>query len=213
MESQQPGQTITPQSRDKTGEVLTSRQFSSKSSEAVEPETPPKAAEDSVSFFKADISSKSSQKGNISWTASEFVEHKKSFGWYLGLIVVGTALAALIFFTTHDKISTGVVIIAVIVMGIFAARKPRTVEYTLDDAGVTVGNKFYGYEMFKSFSIIDEGAVSSIYLLPLKRFMPAISIYYAHEDEERIVNIFSQQLPLEHRQLDALDNFMHRIRF
>ncbi|HUC88228.1 MAG TPA: hypothetical protein VMR95_03705 [Candidatus Binatia bacterium] len=213
MEPQQPGQTISPQSQDKTSEVKTSGQPNSQPNENIEPERPFQAAEDSIGPVNAQSSTKSSQKDSISWTASEFVEHKKSSSWYLGLIIAGAAFASLIFFTTHDKISTGIVILVVIVMGIVATRKPRTMEYTLDDAGLTVGSKFYGYENFKSFSVVDEGAISSIYLLPLKRFMPAVSIYYDNKDEDKIVGTFSERLPLEHHKLDPVDNFMNRIRF
>ena len=149
----------------------------------------------------------------VTWTASEFVEHKKSASWYGALALATVIVAGLIFLITRDKISTSVIVVAAIVLGYMAARKPRTLEYRLNEAGLMVGAKFYGYEQFKSFSVIDEGAIPSIYLLPMKRFMPSLTIYYAPADEEKIVNVLTGRLPIEERRVDTMDRFLHRIRF
>jgi hypothetical protein len=50
-------------------------------------------------------------------------------------------------------------------------------------------------------------------LLPMQRFMPAISIYYAPEDEEKIFAMLSERLPLEVHTKDMLERFMGRIHF
>jgi hypothetical protein len=122
-------------------------------------------------------------------------------------------LAALVFIATRDKISTGMVLIAALVLGIFAARKPRVLDYRLDDTGLTIGAKFYDYTAFKSFSVINEGPAYSIFLMPMKRFMPGLSLYYDQKDQGKIVDILAQRLPLEDRHVDTVDRFMHRIRF
>jgi hypothetical protein len=67
--------------------------------------------------------------------------------------------------------------------------------------------------LFRSFAVVEEGAFHTITLLPLKRFMPAISLYYAPDDEPAILKTFSALLPQESRSQDALDKFMHHIRF
>ena len=156
---------------------------------------------------------KSGHSSSINWKASEFVEHHKNFSWYTGLILVALILAALVFIATRDKISTGMVLIAALVLGIFAARKPRVLDYRLDDTGLTIGAKFYDYAAFKSFSVIDEGPAYSIFLMPMKRFMPGLSLYYDQKDQGKIVDILAQRLPLEDRHVDTVDRFMHRIRF
>lgn len=149
----------------------------------------------------------------ISWTASEFIAHHKSASWY-GLLGLGTvALAAIIYLLTHDKVSTGVVVVAAFILGIYAARKPRVLEYRLDDTGLSVGGKAYSYNLFKSFAVVDEGAFASIVLMPLKRFMPVLTIYYAPEDEPKILKMLSEHLPVEEHRYDAVDSFLRRIRF
>ncbi len=152
-------------------------------------------------------------EGGISWTASEFVSHEKSAGWYGALMLVTAVTVALIYLITKDVISTTVVIIAALAFAVLAGRKPKQLQYQLSDTSVSIGHKQLGYTTFKSFSVVPEGAFSSIVFRPLKRFAPLTTIYYAPDDEDKIIALLSKHLPLEEHKLDAVDNMMRRIRF
>lgn len=159
-------------------------------------------------------SAEASQTGTtVQWTASEFIAHSKSVGWYILLMLATAILAGLVYLLTQDKISAGIVIIVAIIFGIFAARKPRELTYGVDNKGVRIGEKFYPYALFRSFSIVQEGGIESIWLMPLRRFMPIITIYFEQTDGEKIVGVLSQMLPVEQRQVDIVDKLMHRLRF
>lgn len=149
----------------------------------------------------------------VSWTASEFIAHDKSVGWYIGLAAAAVLIAGVIYLLTKDFISTGVVLVGALALGWYGARKPRQLPYQLNTKGVQIGNKWHGYQDFRSFSIVPEGAFSSIVFMPLKRFAPLTTIYYAPEDEEKIVSILSGILPYEERKSDPIDSLMQRIRF
>jgi len=151
--------------------------------------------------------------GPVTWTASEFIAHEKNIGWYGLLALAGVAGAATIYLLTGDRISSGMAIIVALALGILAGRKPRTLTYQVDQTGIHIGDKTFGYTDFKSYSVIDEGPLSSISLLPLKRFRPPTSIYYDPADEERIANILGDYLPYVEGQKDPIDRLMHRIRF
>lgn len=155
----------------------------------------------------------SSDGSDISWTASEFVSHEKSAGWYGTLALVAAIIASMVYLTTRDMISTVVVIVAALAFAVIAGRKPRQLQYQLNRSGILIGNKQFHYGMFKSFSVVPEGAFSSIILRPLRRFAPLTTIYYAPDDEERIIGLISEHLPLEEYKPDAVDNMMRRIRF
>jgi len=86
-------------------------------------------------------------------------------------------------------------------------------EYSLDNRGLTIAQKSYPYGVFRSFAVIDEGAFSSIVFIPLKRFMPVLTIYYAPEDENEVVATIADHLPMEQRKRDAIDTLLHKIRF
>jgi hypothetical protein len=149
----------------------------------------------------------------VTWTASEFIARHKGFGWYVALGLVAVAAAGLSYLFTKDIISVGAVIAAITLFGVSAARKPRVLTYHINEKGLAIGQKFYPYGIFKSFSIMEEDAFSSIMLLPLKRFMPPLSIYYEPNDEEQIVTILAHYLPMENRPPDAVDRLMKHVRF
>lgn len=150
---------------------------------------------------------------SISWTASEFIAHEKDFSWF-ALLGVGTGLLTVVtYLVTRDIVSTVVVLIVAVTFGAFAVRKPRVLQYSVDTAGIHVGTRFYPYEMFKSFSLIQEGGIRSIMLMSLKRFMPPLSLYVDPADEDRIITVLADYLPLEEREQDLLDRLMRRLRF
>ena len=149
----------------------------------------------------------------IVWTASEFIAHEKDSGWYMKLGLVAVLLTALIYFITRDVVNAGVVALVCLILGAYAGRTPRQLTYRVDAEGIQIGDKWHGYDEFRSFAIMPENAFSSIALLPLKRFAPMTSIYYAPDDEDAIVGMLSQALPMEERKHDAVDRLMQRIRF
>ncbi|MEK7059344.1 MAG: hypothetical protein AAB971_01155 [Patescibacteria group bacterium] len=149
----------------------------------------------------------------ITWQASEFVHHDKSPSWYIALMIGSGLVAALIFWLTRDIVSVAVVIVGAALLATYGSRKPRQLDYKLDAQGVQIGQKYRVYNEFRSFSVAPEGAFSSIVFMPLKRFASITTIYFAPEDEEKIVNILSGQLPFEPYQPDAVDKLMKSIRF
>lgn len=195
--TQQPDQTVSPAPPDTGDEVPQPIQ------------TPPGG------FYTADAKSSVDRPAaqNITWTASEFIAHQKSPGWYMALAGTALAIAALIFLITHDRVSVAVVVVAAVMLGIYGARKPRQLQYQIDNSGISIGQKHHGYDEFRSFAIMSEGAFSSIVFMPLKRFAPPTTIYYAPDDEESIVNVLADCLPFEEHNPDAIDRLMSRIRF
>ncbi|MFA5004357.1 MAG: hypothetical protein WC498_03735 [Candidatus Saccharimonadales bacterium] len=151
---------------------------------------------------------------DLTWTASEFIAHEKTAGWY-GMLSVAALLVvtAVYFITGHDIFSTGTVLVVAIAFGLFAGRQPKVLQYGLSGVGLHIGDKTYGYQDFKSFSVSEEGAIVGIVLTPLKRFMPNLTIYLAPEMEDKIVDVLAERLPMEQHRQDAVDGFLKRIRF
>lgn len=154
-----------------------------------------------------------SEDDAIRWTAAEFIAHNKSVAWYGLLALAVIVLAVIVFLLTRDKISTSVVIIAGIALGGYGARQPQQRQYALDDQGLSIGDKYLPYSLFRSFSVIDEGPVSSISFFPLKRFGQLTTIYYNPDDEADIIDLLADRLPMDERGHDAVDKLMRRIRF
>jgi len=150
---------------------------------------------------------------DINWSASEFIAHHKNISWYAVLALITLALSAVVYVLTRDKISTAIIILAAVIFGIYAARKPRLLSYKLDSSGLTIQAKLFDYASFKSFVVVENSILPNIILMPLKRFMPSLSIYLDPTTKEEVVKVLGERLPQDFRQQDFVERFMQRIRF
>jgi hypothetical protein len=151
--------------------------------------------------------------GAVNWTASEYIDHSQGPAWYAGLAVVSLLLASVLYFLTKDKFTVGAILIVGLITGVAAARKPQQIPYEISDSGVKIGEKAYGYRNFRSFSVLNEGGMNSISLMPLKRFMPRLSLFYDPADEEKIIDILSENLPYEEHKIDQIERISRFLRF
>lgn len=124
-------------------------------------------------------------------------------------------MAVVVFLLTRDAVNAGAIIAAGLLFGIYSSRKPQTVHYQLDDTGITIGHKHYPYNMFRSFAV-EEGSQTKTHglvLMPLRRFMPMLSMHYASDLEEEIVDELSARLPMEAFRRDAVDAISRKLKF
>ena len=151
--------------------------------------------------------------GTVKWTASEYIEHNKTSSWFgLALIVLVVAVAV-IYLVTRDVLAAFMVAMAGIIFGVFSARSPRVLEYAVTAEGVQIGQKLYRYEELRSFAVNDDGPLPSILLIPLKRFLPPITVFYEPQTGDSIINVLASYLPFEHKQPDMVEKLMSHIRF
>lgn len=151
--------------------------------------------------------------GEIAWTASEFIDHHKSAGWYISLGLGAIVFAGLVYLISHDLVSVIVVLVAAVLLSVYGSHKPAQIEYRLDSRGLDMGKRHFGWGEFRSFSVIPEGAVSSIVFMPLRRWAMTTTIYYPPDYEDKIVGLLSGHLPMDERGHDAVDRLMHRMRY
>jgi len=149
----------------------------------------------------------------IEWTASEYIAHEKSSLWYVSLVVGSVLVTAIIYLITREVLTAVAIIVVALSAGFFASRPPESKKYYLDHDGLKVDDKSYDLGNFKSFSIVEEGAINSIWLKPLGRFAPFLIIYFDPKDEEKIATMLNYYLPHEQRELDFIDRTMRRLRF
>jgi uncharacterized membrane protein YobD (UPF0266 family) len=149
----------------------------------------------------------------LEWEASEYVHHDKSPMWFAGLAGIMLVLLAVAYFLTHSWTFIVLVVVMAVAIGVFATRAPRILHYALTNTGMHIEESFYHYSDFRAFGIVEDGGLYSIMLIPIKRFMPAVSIYFAEDDGEEIVDILGARLPMQELHLDSVDRLMRRLRF
>ena len=169
--------------------------------------------QDAGSLAKQADLPKPSADENVSWEASEFVEHDKSATWFLGFGVFAVALILFSVFILKDWFMAFGSVIMCVAIGVVGVRKPRVLRYVLDGTGVHVGEQIFKYSQFHSFGVVREGGLWSILLRPNARFRPMLSIYFEERQGEKIVDVLSHFLPMEEYRLDAVDRMSRKLHF
>ncbi len=154
---------------------------------------------------------KTKTKEIVSWDANEYIHRDKQFGWYIGFFLVVAALVALSIFLQWWTF-TALVVLSAIALFIYVIRSPRQLHYSLTPKGLAEGNKFYKYEEYKSFGVLQDGKDYAIVLTPTKRFSPRVMVYFPETSGEKIVDAFGARLPMEEVKLDFLDKIVKMLR-
>lgn len=149
----------------------------------------------------------------ISWQASEFIHHEKDGAWFLALLAVAVVLLVLDFFVVKSWTFGVLIVVMAAAAVIVGKRPPRTLNYSLSNQGLRIDDKSFSFHDFRAFGVIQESALYSIRLIPNKRFMPMVSLYFPAEQGERIVDLIGSVLPMEHIERDPIDRIVEKIRF
>jgi hypothetical protein len=159
---------------------------------------------------------KAVEKGDeplFNWSAPDSFSVSKSPMWYLGLLLITIVVAGVIYLLTKDKISTAVILVSGLLIGIYAARKPKMINYQLTRYGFTINGHYYQFGSYRSFSVVHHGDGRSIVLTPLKRFMPYMYIYFERDMEPQITSALDDVLPKETSHKDTIDRVLRKVGF
>jgi hypothetical protein len=147
----------------------------------------------------------------ISWQASEAVHHEKDVTWFIGVIVVAVLLLALSIFVVKSWTFTGLIVVMAVAVGVIGTRPPRVLQYQLSAQSLRINEKQFSLHDFRAFGIMQEDALYSVVLIPHKRFMPSVNVYFPAENGEEIVDVFGEVLPMEHVEPDILDRLSRKL--
>jgi cell division protein FtsW (lipid II flippase) len=148
----------------------------------------------------------------MQWQASEFVHHQKQFTWYLVFAVIVVILVG-VAAVTHQWFSVAVFIAMAAALLVYANKPPRTLNYEINDHGVTVDQKFHPYHEFRSFSVISDVGWHTIELDTVQRFMPRLTILFDTKDFDQIMALLSQELPRVDRHPDFIERLAKQLKF
>ncbi len=133
------------------------------------------------------------------WSALEYEDRERSPDWFwaLGIIVVTSSVAAIIF---ENYFFATLLILSGLLLGFFAIKKPDIILYELNADGLKIRNRLYPYQNIKSFWIqIDirgetglpavEGLKPILFIHSERAFMPILSVPIAETIAEDIYSI------------------------
>lgn len=158
---------------------------------------------------------------DISWTATESINHDHSIKWYwmliLAFVVVAALLVALKIFNVFDwmtTITTGIMLLAMLVAILVSTKKPyQEINYRLTGDGVYVRDKLSPYSDFRAFGVtqLDNG-MWQLSLIPVKRFGMAVTIFIDANQGEQIVDELGAHLPMEEIKPNFTDKLIDRFK-
>ena len=170
-------------------------------------------SEPETSLYKPESPPAAEDTQSITWTSSELHIHEKTISWYLVLAVATIVVAAVLYLWTGSIMTPVVIVVCAIILGYYGSHKPGQLEYAMNNKGIRIGTKQYLYDDFQLFVVTPNSPTHEVTLIPVKRFMPPLSVRYVPDLEEKILNMLSDHLPLEERRADLVDSLMQRIRF
>ncbi|MCL2280466.1 hypothetical protein FWC31_01080 [Candidatus Saccharibacteria bacterium] len=153
---------------------------------------------------------------NISWTASESIDYERGVLWYVMAVLVALAIIGLNFW--YQGVGFSSISIAVLVVTGFAAllmvlRRPaRELKYTLTDEGLTIEGQLRPFSDFRSFGVVQDGALWQLVLIPIQRFGLSVTMHIHSDQGEAIVDALGARLPMENVKVDLLDKITRRLK-
>lgn len=116
----------------------------------------------------------------LSWSALEYEEKELSKDWFwaLGIIVVTSSLASIIY---KNYFFAALLIISGLLLGFFSVKKPDLINYEINNKGIKIKNRLYPYENIKSFyvqaDLSENTNIKPILFIKSERiFIPILSI-------------------------------------
>ncbi|MGB3023847.1 MAG: hypothetical protein WBB39_03525 [Candidatus Saccharimonadales bacterium] len=149
----------------------------------------------------------------VSWEASEFVHRQKDMIWFVGVGAVGLVLALIALLLLHSVTFMILIVVMVAALIFLAVRPPRIMSYQLFDQGLQINDRHYSFREFRAFGVVQEDAMYYITLLPVKRFAPAIDLYFPQEHGEQIVDTIGAHVPMQTMKPDIIDHLTRYLRF
>lgn len=153
------------------------------------------------------------QAESISWQASEYVHQEKGGVWFMVLWAAAFALLLFDYFVVKSWTFAVLIVVMAVSVITIARRPPRLINYVLTPYGFRIDEKQFNFHDFRAFGVVQEGAFYSVRLIPVKRFMPMVSIFFPPEHGEKIVDAFGSALPMENIQRDSIDKLAEKFRF
>lgn len=164
-------------------------------------------------FYKADSTqSFDADSGKaLYWEAPTSFSHGKSALWYAGLIAVVILACAIFYYFTKDILTIVVVLFCFGLIAFYGLREPRTIKYEMDSKNISINGKKYSFSEFRMFHLTRRDKGSSLSLVPVKRFLPAVNVNFYNEKEKEVLGLIGGIMPVQERESDMFDKILQFI--
>lgn len=147
------------------------------------------------------------------WKAPEFINHERSFKWFLG---AGTLVLMLIVYAIISGSAT-MAIAFVVLAGVYYIthnQEPKIVDIHVTDLGIYVDETFYPYNQINSFWIVYHPPVVQTLNLRLSgKAGQKVVIQLDRQNPAELKNVLSEYIPeIEGQGESTIDSFIRLLR-
>lgn len=178
----------------------------------VEEAQPMQPVETDDSFPTAPVEMREGDETVVRWQASEYIQHDKNTGWYIGLGVVTVLLVLFAIFVIDSWTFAVLIPVMAAALLVYALHPPAVLSYTLSRKGLHVNDRLHSFTEFREFGVVKDDSENSVYLIPRKRFQPGVTVYFPVEVGEAIVDMLAARLPMRDVKLDPIDRLIRFLR-
>lgn len=124
----------------------------------------------------------------IEWLAPQYEHKNQSIDWFwaLGVIMVASALTAIIYKNYFFAI---LIILGGFLLGYFTIKKPEMVDYELNEKGLRMKTRLHPYEDIKTFWV-QKGEKPTLFINSGRLFLPIITMPIYGNIADKIRNKF-----------------------
>lgn len=162
---------------------------------------------------KAEVTISPSDKPVFYWQTTEFESHDKGSSWFVYLVVIGLAIAA-IFLYMRLWMAAAVAVMAVFALWSQSRTRGKKRNYAIYNQGITIDSRVYTFDQFKSFWIFPYQEKIIVRFEQVRRFALPVEMPIGEENPEQVRLFLSKHLPeAEDRGEDITDTINRWIKF
>ncbi|MDO4712975.1 MAG: hypothetical protein Q4B05_03685 [Candidatus Saccharibacteria bacterium] len=148
----------------------------------------------------------------FSWQAPDSIPVQRGLTWHVIFITATLGLMLLALFVFKSWTFFILLPIMALALLLLNAKPPTMITYAISPKGVYVGDKLYDFSEFRSFGLIEYQSQHSAVLLPVRRFSPAVTLYFSAQEGEQVVDMLGARLPMQPMQPDILEKLIRIIK-
>jgi hypothetical protein len=131
----------------------------------------------------------------VSWTAPEYVSHRKSMRWYMVAAVVVALTLVYSALTFNWTMGLAVIVFTAVYQYTHLYHPPKNIRIDLTELGVRVGDSFFAYSQIQAFWIYFKPGLRTLNLRIAGNFWADVVIQLGEQDPVAVRSYLVGQVP------------------
>ncbi|MFH0840571.1 MAG: hypothetical protein V1865_01110 [bacterium] len=132
----------------------------------------------------------------LHWEIPEYERHERTKTWYIMAVIVAVALLTYAIWD-HNYLFALIIVMFLVISIVTNSKDPENIDIVLTTDGIGIGDRFYSYDVFHSFSVIYKPVenLKMLYLEFGSKIRPRASIPLMNINPITVREIFLEHVP------------------